>query len=66
MTFFIKILSVILEYGMILCLILFVIKSMNYLFSDIRKKSRNLKRREEQNSSKISDFRQNKKQWKQN
>jgi len=66
MTFFIKILSVILEYGMILCLILFVIKSMNYLFSDIRKKSRNLKRREEQNNSKISDFRQNKKQWKQN
>ena len=66
MTFFIKILSVILEYGMILCLILFVIKSMNYLFSDIRKKSRNLKRREEQNNIKISDFRQNKKQWKQN
>lgn len=42
MTFFIKILNVVLEYGMILCLMLFVIKSMNYLFMDIRKKSRSL------------------------
>lgn len=43
MAFFIKILSVILEYGMLLCLILFVVKSVGYLFGDLRKKSREIR-----------------------
>lgn len=45
MDLFIKILSVILEYGMLLFLILFVIKSLNYMFMDVRKKIRTTKGR---------------------
>lgn len=43
MAFLIKVLSVILEYGMLLCLILFIIKSVNYLFADLRRKSREIR-----------------------
>lgn len=53
MAFFIKILSVILEYGMILFLILFVLISINYLFRDIRNKSRELKINEKKSNSKM-------------
>ena len=53
MTLFIKILSVVLEYGMLLCLLLFAGRSANYLFRDIRKKSKDLKIRETQLNEKI-------------
>lgn len=57
MAFLITLLSVVLEYGMLFFLFLFVIKSLNYLFKDIRKKSREIRYKTMQTKDKFSrDF----------